>query len=334
MTRTSPVGRRHFLKTVLAGTASAAWCESASSADQSPESLPPRRHGSPGEVKRQIRGPILSVPTPFTDRYDVDFAGVRRMITRALEEGIRVFSLTPGNSYYHALSYEEIKELTRVMVETVDGRGVTIAAADAWWTGQAVAYAEYAQSIGADAVQVTIPTRTDMQGQAEHFRAVAEACGLGVVIHGVASFALLDALCEVDGVIAMKEDATLIDYIEQQRRFGDRLAVFAGGPKYRYLVAEPYGSPAFYSLYSTFAPQVPMRFWKAIQAGDQDTAHDIVNTYEFPFFDRWSHAMWRASLEHFGIAQRYLRTPEKSFTEEQVRGVEEFFDGLGLTPTA
>jgi dihydrodipicolinate synthase/N-acetylneuraminate lyase len=254
------------------------------------------------------------------------------MITRAVEHGVRVFSLTPGNSYYHALSYEEIKELTRVMVEAVDGRGITIAAADAWWTGQAVAYAEYARSVGADAVQVTIPTRVGMQDQADHFRAIAEACGLGVVIHGVASSTLLDALCKIDGVIALKEDTTLTDYIDQQRNFGDRLAIFAGGPKYRYLVAEPYGSPAFYSLYATFAPQIPMRFWQAIQANDRDTAYDIVNTYEFPFFNRWSHQMWRASLEHFGIAQRYLRPPEQSFSAEEMPGVKVFFEGLGLQP--
>lgn len=328
----SPVGRRHFLKTVLAGTATAAWCGSAIPADPSPDVVASGLHGRPEDVKQLIRGPILSIPTPFTDTFDVDFAGVRRMITRAVEHGIRVFSLTPGNSYYHALSYEEVKELTRVMVEAVDGRGVTIAAADAWWTGQAVAYAEYARSIGADAVQVTIPTRADLQGQAAHFRSVADACGLGIVIHGVASFSLLDALCKINGVIALKEDATLIDYIEQQRRFGDRLAIFAGGPKYRYLVAEPYGSPAFYSLYATFAPQVPMLFWEAIQADDRETAYDIVKTYEFPFFDRWSHGMWRASLEHFGVAQRYLRPPEKSFTPGEMLEVKAFFDGLGLQP--
>jgi dihydrodipicolinate synthase/N-acetylneuraminate lyase len=123
-------------------------------------------------------------------------------------------------------------------------------------------------------------------------------------------------------------------YIERQRRFGDRLVIYAGGPKYRFLVAQPYGSRAFYSLYSTFAPQIPMRFWEAVRADDLTTAYDIVKKYEFPFFDRWSHAFWRASLEHFGVAQRYLRPPEESFTAEQMQEVGRCFDGLGLRPTA
>ena len=112
---------------------------------------------SPEEFKRQLKGPILSIPTTYTADFRVDYDGIRHMINHAAKAGVRVFALTNGNNQYDRLTYDEIKQLTRVMVETVAGRGVTIAATGPWWTGPAVDYARYAESLGADAVQVLTP---------------------------------------------------------------------------------------------------------------------------------------------------------------------------------
>ena len=75
-----------------------------------------------------------------------------------------------------------------------------------------------------------------------------------------------------------------------------------------------------------------MDFWGMIQKGDQAGAIAWVNKYDYPFLDRWSHAFWRASMEHFGTARRHLRPPVRSFTDEQMKEVKAFYDGIGLTP--
>jgi 4-hydroxy-tetrahydrodipicolinate synthase len=333
--KTSPggqtsVSRRGFLQSAAAGLALSAL------PSQATEPVVPRTTGrkslDPQEFKKRLRGPILSVPTPFTSRFEVDYPGVRNMVARALAAGVRNFALTAGNSRYHCLRFDEIKELTRVLREAAGDAGVVIACAGQWWTGQATEYARYAESIGADALQVMLPTRADAESQVQYFRDVAEATRLGIVLAGNIPVPQLDKLVAIESVVAMKEDVTLVYYIDIQRRFGERLAIFAGGPKYRYLTAQPYGSPAFYSLFATFAPEIPMRFWQAIQDGDRPQAYDIVKKYEHPLFERWSHAFWRACLEYFGVAQRYLRPPERSFTEEQMGEVKAFFDQIGLQP--
>src|SRR5215469_11542907 len=79
---------------------------------------------SPEEVKARLRGPILSIPTPFTADFGVDYQGVRNMIHLGLAHGVQVYELTAGNSRYDVLSDDEIKQLTRVVVETVNGRGI------------------------------------------------------------------------------------------------------------------------------------------------------------------------------------------------------------------
>ncbi len=93
----------------------------------------------------------------------------------------------------------------------------------------------------------------------------------------------------------------------------------------------PYGMQAYYSTLSTFAPALERRFWEAVRAGDLTSAREVILKYEVPFFERWSHAFWRATMEYFGIAQRFLRPPDPSFTPAQVAALGPFYKGLGLS---
>ncbi|MEP0842809.1 MAG: dihydrodipicolinate synthase family protein [Phycisphaerae bacterium] len=331
MPRTKGLNRRELLKLSAAGAA-ALLAPRRGSALASAPSPAAREPVSPADFRQRLRGPILSIPTPFTADFKVDYDGVRRMIERAAKAGVSVFALTMGNGQYAALLYEEIKELTRVVVEAAAGRGLTISAAGNWWTGQVVDYARFAESVGADSVQIMVPEGCGEDGCVEHFKAVAAATRLPLVLHGDYSVALLEKLVRIDSVAALKEDVTLDYYIDRQRRFGDRLAIFGGGTEYRFLVAWPYGSRAYYSAYAAFAPEVSMKLWRAVQNGDSAAAYRMVNTYDHPFLARWSHGFWRASLEHFGVAGRFLRPPQPFFTDAQMKDVAAFYDGLDLRP--
>ena len=55
--------------------------------------------------------------------------------------------------------------------------------------------------------------------------------------------------------------------------------------------------------------------------------------YDYPFvMQNFTHERWHASLEYFGVAQRYLRPPDKSYTDEQMKEVRKFWDDLGVRP--
>ena len=59
------------------------------------------------------KGPIFSLPTPFTSTFDVDHAGITKSVDGAAKAGIKLFMLTSGNGEYATLSYDEIKAVTR-----------------------------------------------------------------------------------------------------------------------------------------------------------------------------------------------------------------------------
>lgn len=288
---------------------------------------------SPKEFKARLVGPILSNPTPFTSNFEPDYDGLRRIVARAVRHGVPVFASTAGNSQYSSLSYEEVKSVTRVLIDAVDGRGLTIAATGDWWTSRAIDYCRYAESLGADAVQVMLPPRRGGDSEVvAHFEAIARGTKLPIVLHGRYSEPLLTRLAAIDAIVAMKEDLELTYYIDRQIEFGDRFEIFSGGAENRYLVGYPYGSKAFFSVYTTFAPDISMRFWKAVQANDLTAAASITKRYDYRFIKNFSHEFWHATLEYFGLAQRYLRPPQRSFTDDEMTSVKAFFDGQGLHP--
>ena len=308
---------------IFFASAAAAWSAARATA------APRTRLLTPEKFKTALAGPILSIPTVFTADYGLDHEGLRNMIERALKGGVQVYALTKGNSMYDNLSYDEVKQLTRTMVDAVGGRGITIAATGAWWTGQAVDYARYAESVGADAVQVLIPQAPD-DGLVRHFEAIAKSTRLGLVLHGQPSLGLLPRLLAIESLVAMKEEFTTDYTVPIYQEFGSRLSIFAGGTKARLLNYRPYGMNAYYSAFATFAPKIAMRFWRAVERNDTAEERNVILKYDSPFFLRWNHGFWRATLEHFGVAKRYLRPPDLSFSDTQMKEVRDFYVKLGL----
>ena len=77
---------------------------------------------TPMDFKEQLRGPIVSIPAPFTAEFQVDHAAVQRLIHQAQAHGMRIFDLTAGDGQFAYLSYEEVKALTATVVKSVDDK--------------------------------------------------------------------------------------------------------------------------------------------------------------------------------------------------------------------
>jgi dihydrodipicolinate synthase/N-acetylneuraminate lyase len=288
---------------------------------------------SPQEFKKNLAGPILSLPTTFNEDLSVNHDAVHRMIGRAIRYGVPIFGLTAGNSKYACLEFDEIKAVTRSMVEAADGKGMTIAATGAWPTEKVIDYADFCHSHGADALQILLPEGVkDEDALFEHFLKISKATSLPIVLHGEYSVPLLRRLAEIDSIVAMKEDGQLTYYIDRAVNFGDRFEIFSGGAENRYFVGYPYGARAFFSTYTGFAPDKPMLFWDAIRAGNLQNAVAITKKYDYPFISRFTHPFWHATLEYFGVAKRFMRKPFETWPEDKLPEVKAFFDGQGVNP--
>jgi dihydrodipicolinate synthase/N-acetylneuraminate lyase len=287
------------------------------------------------EFQKRLVGPIYSNPCPFTADLKLDDAGQHKGIARALKYGVGVFASTGGNTKYDVLSYDEIKQVNRVMIEAVGRRGLVIAATGDWPTEQAVDFTKYIEGVGADAVQVmrTPAMAKDDDKTFAHIQAVARATKLPLVLHGQYGDVLLQRLVAIESVAAMKEDGPVEDYVRQQIDQGHRLVIFGGGGEHRFYIGWPYGAQAYYSTYTTYAPDVPAKIWKLIQSGDIRRAAQLTAKHDYARVRRFAQrGAWHAALEIFGISTRQIRPPHKVYTDEQMNELKQFFLAQGLSP--
>lgn len=324
--------RRQFLATAALPAASMLFAGVRNSIGAEPVST----RLTPAEFQRKLRGPMLSFPTCYTKDFQLDYAGMRRMIDRAIESGVGVVTLTAGNNDYECLTDDEIRQLTRFMIETVDGRAVTIAATGPWWSGQSIEYAQFAEAAGVDAVQILMAANGTDEGHVKHFQQIASAIKLPLVLHGEPSMELWKRLVTIDSLVAFKLEADHPLGLPVLEEFGDRLNIFAGGRDSTFLAYQPHGMQAYFSVFTPFAPEIAMQIWEAVTENRLQDAHQVIKRYEMPFFEQWGKfgglAFWRATLEHFGVASRWQRPPAQSLTDAQMQEVKDFYEQLGLTP--
>lgn len=294
---------------------------------------PPNRvRMSPAAFKERLRGPIVSIPTPFTADFSIDTAGLRRMIEVGLQNDVTIFELTAGDSQYSYMAYDEIKQLARFVTEVLAGRGMSIIGTGAWWTERAIDFARYTESVGATALQALKPFGASDDGLVKHYQEIAAATRLPIVLHGDFPLPLLGRLLAIDSIVALKEDVSLSYYIDGIIRFGKRINCFSGGGLDWFMVGQPYGATAYFDSFATFAPKIAVRFWQAVQRGDYAAETEIIAKYDHPFIQNFSAPFWHATLEYFGVAQRYLRPPQHSYTDAEMAQVKQFYDKIGVFP--
>ena len=330
MDRGLQVNRRKFL-------GAAAAVGAASALKSSPiKALTRRSSITPQEFKQRLRGAVVHLVTPFTADYKVDVAGLRRMIQRALDNGLTVFELTYGDGRLWALNYEEMKLVARTMAEAVGNKGITTMCTGPWWTQQTVEFARYVESVGCNGLQVMLPEKGTEDGFVKHFEELARHTRLALVLRaagftGAIPMKLLARLMNIDSVVAMKQDADETYMRECLIHYRGRLNSYAGNWEWL-LLGLPYGAVASFGPFSTFAPEISARFWKAVWANDLNNAREITEKYEHQWLHEFSYPFWHASLEYFGVAGRYLRPPERTYTDQEMAQLKTFYDKLELYP--
>jgi 4-hydroxy-tetrahydrodipicolinate synthase len=121
--------------------------------------------------------------TPFTDDGSLDAAGLPRLLERALATGISGVTILGIAGEAHRLTDEERRRVVEAVVKEVAGRVPVVVGVSAGGTHLAAAFARTAREHGADAVMVAPPGGVrSLDAVAEHYRVVAEAAGLPLVI--------------------------------------------------------------------------------------------------------------------------------------------------------
>lgn len=163
-----------------------------------------------------ITGSIVAIVTPMHEDGSLDLPGLRRLIDFHVQEGTDGLVIVGTTGESPTVTPEEHCELIRVAVEHAGGRIPVIAGAGANSTAEAIELTRFAQQAGADASLSVVPyyNKPTQEGMYRHFRAVAEAVDLPLILYNVPGRTVADLandtvlrLAEIPNIVGVK-DAT------------------------------------------------------------------------------------------------------------------------------
>jgi 4-hydroxy-tetrahydrodipicolinate synthase len=171
----------------------------------------------------RLRGILPALVTPMGADGSVDFDAFGRHVEWMLEDGVHglVPCGTTGESA--TLDPAEQAEVIRRTVEVARGRVPVVAGAGGNSTRTVCALARAAADAGADALLVVTPpyNKPSPDGLVLHYRAIADAAGLPIVLYNVPGRTglnvppevVLRVAAEVPDVVAVKESAGRVDQL-------------------------------------------------------------------------------------------------------------------------
>ena len=163
---------------------------------------------------KPITGSIVALVTPMHEDGRIDFDALRRLVDWHIAEGTQCIGAVGTTGESPTVSVEEHCEVIRVAVEHAAGRIPVMAGAGGNSTAEAIELSRYALKVGADCTLSVVPyyNRPSQEGIYAHFRAIAEAVDIPMVLYNVPGRTVADMLTEtvlrlaqVPGVVGIKE---------------------------------------------------------------------------------------------------------------------------------
>jgi len=161
-----------------------------------------------------ITGSIVALATPMNQDGSVDYAALRKLIDWHIAEGTDCICVVGTTGESPTVNVDEHCEIIRVSVEQAAKRVPIMAGCGANSTAEAIELTRFAKSVGADCQLQVVPyyNRPTQEGQYQHFKAIAEAVDLPMVLYNVPGRTGADMqhdtvlrLAKVPGIVGIKE---------------------------------------------------------------------------------------------------------------------------------
>lgn len=185
-----------------------------------------------------ITGSIVAIVTPMHEDGSLDFPRLRSLIDWHIAEGTDGIVIVGTTGESPTVAVDEHCELIRASVEHAAGRIPVIAGTGANSTAEAVELARFAQQAGAVAHLSVVPyyNRPTQEGLYRHFRTIAEAVELPLILYNVPGRTVADLandttlrLAEIPNIIGVKDATGSIDRnCDLIERAPDGFALYSG----------------------------------------------------------------------------------------------------------
>lgn len=233
-----------------------------------------------------IKGSIVAIVTPMREDGALDFERFRNLVDLHAREGTDGIVVVGTSGESPTVDFDEHCELIKVAVERSAGRVPIIAGTGANSTAEAIELTAYAKKAGADAALSVVPyyNKPPQEGLYRHFRAIAEAVDMPIILYNVPSRTVADLandtvlrLAQIPNVVGIK-DATgdMGRGADLIRRAPKDFAVYSGDDASA-LALILLGAKGDISVTANVAPRLMHEMCAAALGGEVAKAREINN---------------------------------------------------------
>jgi 4-hydroxy-tetrahydrodipicolinate synthase len=291
---------------------------------------------------RPIVGSIVALITPMHPNGEVDYPALRKLIDWHIAEGTDCIGVVGTTGESPTVSVDEHCEIIRVSVEQAAKRVPIMAGCGSNNTTEAIELARFAKKVGADCQLQVVPyyNKPTQEGQYLHFKTIAEAVDLPMVLYNVPGRSVADMavetalrLAQVPGIVGIKEATGNIDRAQWLiRQAPEGFAIYSGDDPTA-VALMLCGGQGNISVTANVAPRLMHELCMAAIAGDRKTAMAI----QFKLMPVHKHLFvesnpipvkWAAA--RLGLCGGALRLPLTELTGANIPVVESALRDAGL----
>ena len=232
----------------------------------------------------QITGSIVALVTPMLEDGSVDYPTLRKLIDWHIVEGTDCICVVGTTGESPTVNVQEHCDIIRASVEQAGGRVPIMAGCGANSTAEAIELTKFAKQVGADCQLQVVPyyNKPTQEGQYLHFKAIAEAVDLPMILYNVPGRSVADMLhdtalrlAQVPGIVGIKEATGNIEraqwlILEAPKGF----AIYSGDDPTA-VALMLCGGQGNISVSANLAPRLMHELCVAAMAGDTKRAMEI-----------------------------------------------------------
>lgn len=289
----------------------------------------------------QLRGSMVALVTPFRDDA-LDERALKQLIETHVAAGTSALVPCGTTGESATLSHEEHDRVIELTVEAAAGRIPVIAGTGSNNTREAIRLTRHAKDAGADGALLISPyyNRPTQRGLYLHFKAVAEAVDLPLILYNIASRTAVNIetetfaqLAELPHIVGVKEAS---GNLEQMSRIlqatNGKLALLSGDDGLT-LPVLAIGGTGVISVTANLVPRDVAAMVSAFQAGRHDDAlqwHQRLAPLTKALFLETNPIPIKTAMGLLGLIQPELRLPLCAMSEANEERLRQALRDYGL----
>jgi 4-hydroxy-tetrahydrodipicolinate synthase len=185
-----------------------------------------------------FKGSGVAIVTPFKEDLSIDYNQLEALINFQIENGTDAIVICGTTGEASTLTDDEQIDCIAAAVKYTNKRVPVIAGTGSNDTKHGISLSKRAEAVGADGLLHVTPyyNKTSQKGLVEHYKAIAEAVNIPIILYNVPSRTGMNILpdtalklSEVDNIVAIKEaSGNIAQVAELAQKCAGKLDIYSG----------------------------------------------------------------------------------------------------------